>query len=86
MDLSQPYIFCQICFQQPDYEGNGGNDGFWLTSCAHILCSNHVNVVNSNDIAIMKITCPVCNVDEVSVIGLNSNVLIFTSIINMDKY
>lgn len=54
--VKQPYVFCGVCFK---VEGP-----FSLTSCAHILCQQHVPVAGGK--------CLVCDTAEVSTVALDS--------------
>lgn len=57
--FEQSFVYCNICHRR---HSNG--DPLRLTSCAHILCSLHVN--NNN-------ICPVCNTRDISVIKLEAD-------------
>lgn len=57
--FEQSFVYCNICHRR---HSNG--DPLRLTSCAHILCSLHVN--NDN-------ICPVCNSHDISVIKLDAD-------------
>lgn len=54
--FKQAYIYCSVCHQRYTKE-----DPLHLTSCAHILCTKHINVTN---------VCPVCGTKDISVIKL----------------
>ncbi|SMN22683.1 similar to Saccharomyces cerevisiae YLR394W CST9 SUMO E3 ligase [Maudiozyma saulgeensis] len=54
--FEQSFVYCNVCHRRHSI-----GDPLNLTSCAHILCSLHVE--NSR-------TCPVCNTDDISIIKL----------------
>ncbi|ODV95948.1 hypothetical protein PACTADRAFT_2251 [Pachysolen tannophilus NRRL Y-2460] len=76
MDLVQPFIYCGVCHKDGTYnDGDGKADPFWLTSCAHILCREHVGgkMLRPADLERLRIRCPVCQTQEVSVVRLSNN-------------
>lgn len=56
--FNQPFVYCAVCHRQSTTE-----DPLHLTSCAHTLCSEHLN----------RSVCPVCQSREVMVIRLVEN-------------
>ncbi|CCD27121.1 SUMO ligase CST9 NDAI_0J02290 [Naumovozyma dairenensis CBS 421] len=57
--FDQPFVYCAICHRRSAKE-----DPLGLTSCAHILCSQHLSP--------SKI-CPACNTNDISIIRLVDN-------------
>ncbi|QLQ80823.1 hypothetical protein HG537_0E01780 [Torulaspora globosa] len=53
--FNQPFVYCGICHRQSTRE-----DPLHLTSCAHILCSEHLNTA----------VCPICKNKDVMAIRL----------------
>ncbi|CAB4256166.1 similar to Saccharomyces cerevisiae YLR394W CST9 SUMO E3 ligase [Maudiozyma barnettii] len=54
--FEQNFVYCNVCHRRHSH-----GDPLNLTSCAHILCSLHVE---------NKHTCPVCDTDDISIIKL----------------
>lgn len=53
--FNQPFVYCGICHRQSSRE-----DPLHLTSCAHILCSEHLNTA----------ACPICKNKDVMAVRL----------------
>lgn len=60
--FDQPFVFCSICHKKPTRE-----DPLSLTSCAHILCSQHTPPISN----FSTNTCSFCNSNNISLIRLN---------------
>lgn len=56
--FNQPFVYCGICHRQSSRE-----DPLHLTSCAHILCSEHLNTA----------ACPICKNKDVMAVRLVEN-------------
>ncbi|QLL33265.1 hypothetical protein HG536_0E01760 [Torulaspora globosa] len=56
--FNQPFVYCGVCHRQSTRE-----DPLHLTSCAHILCSEHLNTT----------ACPICKNRDVMAIRLVEN-------------
>lgn len=56
--FNQPFVYCGVCHRNSTKE-----DPLYLTSCAHTLCSQHLN----------NRTCPICATSDTLVIKLVEN-------------
>lgn len=74
MNLNQPFVHCGVC--HVSYTGfSSSQPDFWLTSCAHILCTQHIggDMLSPKDLTKLKLKCPICHVENVSVLPLQQN-------------
>lgn len=55
--FEQPFVYCGVCHTRTSH-----GDPLRLTSCAHILCSQHSPVTSK--------VCPICNSNDISIIKL----------------
>ncbi|GAV52539.1 hypothetical protein ZYGR_0AG05300 [Zygosaccharomyces rouxii] len=53
--FDQPFVHCGVCHRHSSQD-----DPLYLTSCAHTLCSQHMNVK----------VCPICHISDILVIKL----------------
>lgn len=53
--FDQPFVHCGVC-----HRGSSPEDPLYLTSCAHTLCSQHMNAK----------FCPICQINDILVIKL----------------
>ncbi|ODV86639.1 hypothetical protein CANARDRAFT_174713 [[Candida] arabinofermentans NRRL YB-2248] len=71
MNYKQPFVYCGVC--HTDYSSND-KVTYHLTSCAHILCSDHLDIYKSqNYINSNQITCPICKNENISTLIINDN-------------
>lgn len=55
--FEQPFVYCGVCHRRTSH-----GDPLRLTSCAHILCSQHSPLTSK--------VCPICNSSDISIIKL----------------
>ena len=65
VDLNQVWVNCSKCHKPYSSNSETENGKFWLTSCAHIVCSKHCNGSTT--------VCPVCGTERVSVLPLDDD-------------
>lgn len=56
--FDQPFVHCGVCHRVSSQE-----DPLYLTSCAHTLCSQHMNIE----------ICPICHISDILVIKLTDS-------------
>lgn len=55
--FEQPFVYCGVCHRRTSH-----GDPLRLTSCAHILCSQHSPLTSK--------VCPICRSSDISIINL----------------
>ncbi|KAI5818437.1 hypothetical protein BZA77DRAFT_342837 [Pyronema omphalodes] len=84
---NDPIFHCRVCFKglPATASKDPTQPPFWLTSCGHIVCSDHIFPEGAPENATAKKhCCPHCEKDDISLVGVDG-AEVFTSIFQYEN-